>query len=112
MLTFDDFWFAYPPRKGGNPKAAARTKWDVAIKKGVEPEIIVNAALKFRDEMRESESLGTSFVPMARTWLFQQRYLDYVPDPDKQERNAKTDADMLKRGYIWKGEKWINTKQL
>ena len=106
-LTFNDFWTTYPQRKGCNPKAAARTKWDAAIKSGVDPEIIINAAKAYRDEVKEENNLGTSFVCHARTWLNQKRYLDYAPDPGSKERNARIDADMLKRGYKWNEGKWI-----
>lgn len=110
-LTFADFWTAYPPRKGSNPKAAARTKWDSAIKNGVEPEIIVNAAKAYRDEMIAAGQLGTEFVCHARTWLNQKRFLDYAPDPEGKERAARLDADMARRGYIWDGIRWSKTDQ-
>jgi hypothetical protein len=111
-LTFSDFWLVYPRRKGSNPKAAARTKWDAAIKSGTNPEIIINAAKAYGDEVRADNQIGTEFVCHARTWLNQKRYLDYAPDPGSKERDAKIDEDMLKRGYVWGGEKWINTKPI
>ena len=85
---------------------AARTKWDSAIKSGVDPEIIINAAKAYGDEVRAENQIGTEFVCHARTWLNQKRYLDYVPDPGGKERNAKMDEDMRRRGYIWKNDKW------
>src|ERR1700690_4025943 len=105
-LTFSDFWMIYPPRKGSNPKAAARTKWDAAIKSGIDPEIIINAAKAYRDEARDENSLGTGVICHARTWLNQKRYLDYAPDPGSKERDAKIDSDMAKRGYVWRDNKW------
>lgn len=106
MLTFYDFWLVYPPRKGANPKAAARTKWDTAIKNGVEPEVIINAAKAYRDEVIAEGNMGTPFVSHARTWLNQKRYEDYEPDPGSKERDARIDADMLRRGYQWLDGKW------
>jgi hypothetical protein len=111
-LTFADFWLVYPPRKGSNPKAAARTKWDAAIKSGIEPEIIINAAKAYRDEVRDANQLGTEFVCHARTWLNQKRYLDYAPDPGGKEREAKINADMAKRGYLWSGERWVKSSEM
>ena len=111
-LTFHDFWSIYPSRKGGNPKVAARTKWDAALKSGATPEVIINGARAFRDEMIASGQIGTEFVPMARTWLFQKRYLDHEPDPDNQQRNARIDADMAKRGYRWTGQKWEKSNEM
>jgi hypothetical protein len=108
-LTFFDFWLVYPKRKGSNPKAAARTKWDAAIKSGTNPEVIVNAAHAYRAEVMAENHLGTEFVCHARTWLNQKRYLDYEPDPGSKERIAKMDSDMAKRGYSWDGERWHKT---
>ena len=79
--TFDDFWAAYPKRRGANPRAPARTSWDRAIKKGASPEAILGAARAYvRDP---STKVGTEFVPMAVTWLNQRRWEDYqVPQAE------------------------------
>lgn len=106
-MTFDAFWLIYPKRKGCNPKAPARTKWDRAIKKGVEPERIINSAKAYADELKDLGQSGTEFVCQAKTWLNQQRWEDYAPDPGSKERDAKINADMARRGYAWDGFKWV-----
>ena len=75
-MNFDDFWQKYPPRRGPNPKQAARKAWDKAVKKTT-PEHIVQAAQQFRDECLQCDTFDTPFIPHARTWLNQERYLDY-----------------------------------
>ncbi len=106
-MTFDDFWKIYPPRKGSNPKVLARTRWDRALKNGIEPERIINSAKAYGDELREQGKLGTEFVCQAATWLNQKRYEDYAPDPGSKERDAKIEADMARRGYAWRENKWV-----
>jgi hypothetical protein len=108
-LTFSDFWLIYPKRKGSNPTTPARTKWDKAIKDGVDPEHIISSAKKYGDELREQDLINTPYVCMASTWLNQKRYLDYAPDPESKERDAKIDADMLIKGYVWDGKRWLKT---
>jgi hypothetical protein len=105
-LTFADFWLVFPRRKGSNPKVLARTKWDKALRLGAEPERIINSARAYREELESDGKVGSEFVCQASTWLNQQRYEDYAPDPGSIERNAKIDSDMLKRGYKWNGTKW------
>ena len=105
-MDFNSFWQAYPKRRGSNPKVPARTKWDAALKSGVEPERIINSARAYADELRETGKLNTEFVCQAVTWLNQKRYEDYAVDPGSVERNAKIERDMAVRGWKWNGEKW------
>lgn len=106
MLTFTDFWGSYPRRLGANPKAAAQKKYTALIKSGIDPERIVNSAKAYADECKTLRQIGTQFVAQARTWLNQERYNDYAPDPSSAERNAKIDADMRRRGYSWADGRW------
>lgn len=103
-LPFDDFWKAYPKRKGSNPKFLARTKWDKAIREGADPQHLVGAAKAYARQCSEAGQLGTEFVCQASTWLNQRRYEDFHVMSTEME--AKIDADMAKLGWIWTGEKW------
>lgn len=107
LLTFTDFWDAYPKRRGSNPKAPAEKKYTAAIASGVDPERVINSAKAYADELRELNQIGTQFVAQAQTWLNQKRWDDYAPDPGSKERHAKIAADMAKRGWAWNGEKWV-----
>lgn len=74
--AFDEFWKAYPARKGENPKAPARKLFEAAVKQGVDPQTIIAgiraAAARHRDK------IGTEFIPQAETWLRQRRWEEYA----------------------------------
>jgi len=79
---FDVFWASYPKRKGGNPRKPALKAWKAALKTGkVCAEDIIAAVKRFAHE--ERESIGTPYIPHARTWLSQERWEAY-PAPTPQ----------------------------
>jgi hypothetical protein len=107
MTDFLTFWYAYPRRKGSNPRFKAEEKWRKLIKDGVDPQHIVSSARKYADELRQMGKFDTEFVCMAATWLNQKRWLDYALNvEDENVRQSNIDADMLKRGWKWNGAKW------
>lgn len=75
--TFEDFWSAYPKRKGSNPKNPAERKFAAAVKSGVDPGEIVASARRYADACRSDGSFGSGYVAQALTWLNQQRWQDY-----------------------------------
>ena len=75
---FDEFWAAYPRRKGANPKHAARLKFEAAVKKGDSPDVIIEAARLYARELEAIRKLDSEFVAMASTWLNQRRWEDYI----------------------------------
>lgn len=96
---FEDFWKAYPKRKGANPKAPARKKFDLAVKSGADPGAIVGAARRYAAEMRGEDA---KFVAQALTWLNQQRWSDYAviepTGPPKPPRpDLPSDAELRER---------------
>jgi hypothetical protein len=107
MTTFDDFWLAYPKRRGSNPKHPASLKFATAVKNGADPAHIISSARRFRDEAAEQGNIDTPFIPMASTWLNQKRWLDYAPD--NTEKIAKSEDFMATKGYVWNGERWEKT---
>lgn len=74
---FEDFWKAYPKRKGANPKSPAERKFVAAVKSGVDPGEIVASARRYADACRSDGSFGSGYVAQALTWLNQQRWQDY-----------------------------------
>jgi hypothetical protein len=98
-MTFDDFWSAYPKRKGSNPKHPASLKFATAVKNGADPAHLVSSARQYAEELEQQGKNDSEFVCMASTWLNQKRWMSYAPD--KGERLAKIDADMAQRGYKW-----------
>ena len=105
--NFNEFWAAYPKRRGSNPRAMAEKRWSAAVKSGADPEHILSSVKNYTDELREQNLIGTEFVCQASTWLNQKRYLDYAPDPGNRERQARIDADMARRGYRWESGRWV-----
>lgn len=76
--AFDEFWTAYPRKKG---KGQARTAWVKAVKK-VDPAVIVAAAVQFR-QWCQQDGTEPQFIAHPSTWLNGERWLD--------ERDAPTD---------------------
>jgi hypothetical protein len=77
---FEEFWKAYPKRKGDNPKNPARKQFFAAVKQGADPDAII-AGVKRACE-RNREKIGTEFIPQAIKWLRDRRWEDYTDAPD------------------------------
>lgn len=71
LTVFDDFWTAYPRKKG---KGQARTAWNRAVKK-VDPAVIIAGVVQFR-QWCEQDGTEPQFIPHASTWLNGERWLD------------------------------------
>lgn len=71
---FDEFWSAYPSRgQHANPKKPARAKWDQAIRRGVDPAVMIDGAKRLAASRRGKDPEHT---PQATTWLNQERWAD------------------------------------
>ncbi len=75
--SFDDFWKAYPRRKGSPAKEAARRKFEALVKSGTDPAVIIAAAKRSSEEVSGLPDDQRVFIPMASTWLNQHRFTDY-----------------------------------
>ena len=93
-MNFDTFWSVYPKRLGSNPRKPAEEKFARLVKSGIAPATLVRAAMQFA--VQEKRSIGTPFIPMASTWLNQQRFADMVP---AQSKDFKTDWDAICETY-------------
>ncbi len=100
--AFEGFWVAYPKRQGDNPKWKAFLNWQQAIKK-IDPQKLVIAAADYAD--KRAKDVGTSFIPMASTWLFQQRW--EVEHPTQGTKDVGKDWDRLCRFFVKTG-KWLS----
>lgn len=76
---FDEFWTVYPRKVG---KGAARREWHrtTSRRSGVNPERIIAAATRFRDECR-AKGTDARYIPHPMSWLRDGRYEDEVPGP-------------------------------
>lgn len=71
VSRFEDFWKAYPKRKG-NPKEPARKSFEKAVGNGVDPDVIINAAKAYaKDEKKRNKP---EYTAHAVTWLNQLRW--------------------------------------
>lgn len=73
---FEDFWKAYPRRKGDNPRKPAEEKFARLVKSGIDPQTMIDAAKRMAVE--RSDQVGTPYIPQAMTWLSQQRWIDHA----------------------------------
>ncbi len=76
-VRFEEFWQAYPPRRPhSNPKKTARAKFEAALKRGVEPAVIIRGAENYAAYVQR-ERPDSKFVAQAQTWLDQERWKEY-----------------------------------
>ncbi len=95
---FDRFWAAYPRRDG---KAVAERAFLKALKrKGVTADQLIDAATR-RVSIPTTER---RFIPMASTWLNQERYLD-AKDTTPEPKPAPPPPDRMVEMYqpLWGG---------
>jgi hypothetical protein len=73
---FQAFWQAYPSRSPHpNPKKLARAKFEAAIKRGVDPAVIVAGAERYA-RYAASERTDPRYIAQAATWLNQDRWTE------------------------------------
>jgi hypothetical protein len=107
---FEQFWLIKPSRAGDQPKSKARESWLKLLAGGVKPEVIIDAARQWAEAVRKDGDEGKRFVPMAVTWLNQQRFDGYAPvtPVDRDKLNATAEAF----GWKWNGEKYVKVADL
>jgi hypothetical protein len=75
---FEEFWKAYPPRAGPNPREPAERKFRALVKTGVDVELLIHAVRKLASDEKARGNIGTRFIPKATTWLNEQRWADHA----------------------------------
>lgn len=78
---FDEFLAVYPKRDGSNPKEPARQKFDQAVKRGEDPEVIISAAKRYAEQQKRLGNIGTPYVKQAVSWLNAKSWLDDYGSP-------------------------------
>jgi hypothetical protein len=73
---FDEFWSIYPKRDGSNPKEPARQKFDLACKRGADPQAIISAAQRYAEQQKRLGNIGSPYVKQAVSWLNAQSWKD------------------------------------
>lgn len=86
MITFDDFWRAYPRKVG---KGAAQKSWDKCVNRmKIAPSVILDGAKRYAGAKAGAD---IQYIAHPSTWLNQQRWLD---EPDTmQEPEQETAPD-------------------
>lgn len=97
---FENFWKAYPQRKGANPKAPAQAKFEAAVKQGADPKRIIAAIMAGIGFDRDK--IGTEYIPQAVKWFNDKRWQDYLDGTEADEtRRAEADRKAAAAGYFW-----------
>jgi len=78
--AFAAFWAAYP-RRSPNPRAVAAVAFLGAVKAGADPANLTRAAAAYAAEVK-AKRIEEPFIVHASTFLRQERYLDYPPEPE------------------------------
>jgi uncharacterized protein YdaU (DUF1376 family) len=103
----NDFWSLYPRRDN---KKRAKDKYVSLRKSGIEKDIIIDGLKSY---IKQWKNAGTQseFIPMASTWLNQERYDDELISSAKTVNNLK-----IKKKYNWMcaecGKEETTTKEL
>jgi hypothetical protein len=100
--AFERFKAAWPKRDGANPWQPAEKKFWALVKTGVDPEIMITAAVALAREEGARGNIGTKFIPQAITWLNQQRFQDYAAASfDGDELNWDAVLSDFKKSGRW-----------
>lgn len=78
LSRFEEFWKAFPRRDGPNPRKPAETKFNALVKTGIDPQMLIDEAIKLARNEAARGNIGTRFIPQAATWLSQQRWTDHA----------------------------------
>lgn len=66
---FERFWFWYPKRSGSNPKLSALTAWHKRINQGIDPNVMIGGATRYKKFCDATGKTGTEYVMMASSFL-------------------------------------------
>jgi hypothetical protein len=89
---FAEFYGAYPRKKG---RPSALKAWKAALETGNDPQEIIAAAVRFRDDP-ERKSTQIRFTPYPAKWLNDERYLD---EPEQEQARDWDDVSETVGGW-------------
>ena len=101
---FEEFWKAYPRRKGDNPKQPASKVFSALIKQGSDPKAII-AGVKIA-AARNRDKIGTEYIPQAVKWLRDRRWEDHLAQGEKTnlatpERDWRAIVERYRDRELW-----------
>lgn len=91
---FEEFWKLYPSHRRGS-KGEALTKWETACHSPHRPTMNrVRRALKKQINSDQWQSDKGKYIPLARTWIHQKRWLD---DPSQMKNWSNEEDNQIRR---------------
>lgn len=101
---FEEFWKAYPKRKGDNPKQPASKVFASLIKQGTDARAII-AGVKLA-AARNRDKIGTEYIPQAVKWLRDRRWEDHLAQAEKSnpaqpERDWRAIIERYRDRELW-----------
>lgn len=100
--AIDDLKRVYPKRKGNYGWKAAERKLNSLIKTGVDPKVIIAAAVRLCETL--SSRVGTEFIPMPASWLNSEDFVESAVaafDAGPQPVDWDTICSMFKKFGMW-----------
>jgi hypothetical protein len=80
--AFENFWSVYPSRHPhSNPKKPALEKFAMALKRGIDPAVIIRGAENYRAAIERNRT-DARYIAQAQTWLNQERWNDHQEAPE------------------------------
>lgn len=87
--AFDRFWEVYPRRQNKKPAFA---RWQTALKKGVDPEEIIEGAERYA-EMVRTKGTEPQFIKNPDAWLNAGKWEDELPGMGEKNGRSMADVD-------------------
>lgn len=106
---FEEFWRECPRRDGANPRKPAETRFNSLVKTGLDPQMLIDEAVKWRRAEEGRGKVGSPYVARVTTWLGEQRWTDHaalaalseIADPQWQEKHLADAVKMFAKGGFW-----------
>lgn len=92
---------SFPKRLGNYGWKAAERKFNSLVKTGVDPKVIIAAAVRLGETLRSR--VGTEFIPMPASWLNSEDFVESAIMAFEDEKPVDWDAicDSYKRFGVW-----------
>jgi len=100
---FETLKKVFPRRKGNYAWKAAERKFNALVKTGVDPKVIIAAAIRLCDTLKSK--IGTEYIPMPASWLNSEDFIDLAVssfEPAAPDKLSWDEAlDQFKRTKNW-----------
>jgi hypothetical protein len=97
------------PKRSDQGWSAAEKHFNAAVRSGVDPNDVVQAARNYGERMRQ-EQRKPQHILTAKNWLRDQQWRDDLPTPADIEARARRETAARKKGYEWINDRWTDVK--